>query len=162
MLQNSTSAMTLQWTSTMSGKETRIFRGKLIAGLLKRSFWKDDAYGELNGHLIQFKTKGFWKRKTLILDIEGTKELGHIVYNSWKTSAVITYEDKSYTWTFDSWAGKNWKIKSGEDQAIYSKTSVWKNKGDIETDNISPAVILAGLFIYGYFRKVAAAVIAST
>ena len=154
--------MTLQWTSTMSGKETRIFRGKLIAGLLKRSLWKEDAYGELNGHMMQFKTTGFWKRKTQILDIEGTRELGFIEYNSWKTSAVITYEDKSYEWTFDSWMRKNWKIKSGEDQAVYSKISTWKNKGNIEVENISPAIVLAGLFVYGYFQKITAAVIAST
>jgi len=154
--------MTLQWTSTMSGKETRIFRGKLIAGLLKRSLWKDDAYGELNGYLVRFKTTGFWKRKTQILDIDGIRELGHIEYSSWKTSALITFEEKSYEWNFDSWTRKNWKIKSGEDQAIYSKTSVWKNKGDIEVDNISPVVILAGLFIYGYFLKITAAVAASS
>ncbi|MEO6685469.1 MAG: hypothetical protein ABIN24_05870 [Dyadobacter sp.] len=146
----------------MSGKETRIFRGKLIAGLLKRSLWKDDAYAELNGHLIQFKTEGFWKRKTQILDIEGTKELGHIEYNSWKNSAIIIYEEKSYEWTFDSWMRKKWRIKCGEDQAIYSKTSVWKNKGEIETDNISPAIILAGLFVYGYYKRMAAAVAASS
>lgn len=154
--------MTLQWASTISGNETRIFRGKLIVGLLKRSTWKDDAYGELNGYMVRFKTKGFWKRSTKILDIEGTKELGHIEYHSWKSTAVITYEDKSYEWAFDSWTRKTWKINNGEDQAIYSKTSFWKNKGDIEVENISPAIILSGLFVYGYFQKMTAAVMASS
>jgi len=154
--------MTLQWTSTMSGNETRIFRGKLIAGILKRSTWKDDAHGELNGYMVRFKTKGFWKRSTQILDIEGTKELGHIEYHSWKSTATITYEDESYEFAFDSWTRKVWKITNGEKQAIYSKPSVWKNKGDIEVENISPAVILAGLFVYSYFQRMAAAVAAST
>lgn len=154
--------MTLQWTSTMIGKETRIFRGKLIVGLLKRSLWKDDAYGELDGYMVRFKTTGFWKRKTAILDIEGVKQLGHIEYNFWKTSAVITYEERFCSWTFDSWMRKSWKIVGGQDQAIYSKPSVWKNKGDIEVDNMSPVMILAGLFVYGYFQKAAAAAVAST
>ncbi|MCF0059595.1 hypothetical protein [Dyadobacter sp. CY356] len=149
--------MTLQWTSTMSGNETRIFRGKLIAGLIKRSTWKDDAQGELNGYMIRFKTTGFWNPTTKILDIEGTRELGHIKYNSWKTTAVITYENQSYDWSFDSWMRKTWNVKNGENHARYSKTSFWKNKGEIEAENISPAIILTGLFVYSYFQKMAAA-----
>lgn len=149
--------MNLKWESTFSGNETRIFRGKLIVGLLKRSTWKDDAQAELNGHMVRFKTKGFWKPSTKILDIEGTKELGQIEYNSWKSTAVITYEDQTYEWAFDSWMWKAWHIKNSEGQAVYLKTNIWKNKGDVEAENISPAVILAGLFVYSYFQKMAAA-----
>lgn len=149
--------MTLQWKSSMNGREIRVFRGKLIAGLLKRSFWKDDAYGELNGHMMRFKTKGFWKRTTRILNIDGTKELGHITFNTWKSTAVITYENQTYVWRFDSWMRKKWKLGSGVDFVHYVKTSSWKNEGDIETENISPALVLTGLFIYGYFWKIAAA-----
>lgn len=149
--------MTLQWTSSMSGQEIRIFRGKLIAGILKRSFWKDDAYGELNGHMVRFKTNGFWKRTTQILDIEGTKELGLITFNIWKSTAVITYENQTYGWKFDSWMRKKWQLGNGDDFVQYVKRSSWKNEGDIEIQNISPALVLAGLFIYGYFWKIAAA-----
>lgn len=148
--------MTLQWASTMSGNETRIFRGKLIAGLLKCSSWKDDAHGELNGYMIRFKTTGFWNPSTQILDIEGTKELGKIEYNAWKSTALITYEGQSYEWAFDSWMQKAWKIRNRENQAIYSRPSIWKNKGDIEAENISPAIILTGLFVYTYFQKMSA------
>jgi len=154
--------MKLQWTSTMSGNETRIFRGKLIVGLLKRSTWKDDAHGELNGYMVRFKTTGFWNRSTKILDIEGTRELGHIEYNSWKSTAVITYEDQSYEWAFDSWKRNTWKIKNLENQVSYSRISIWKNKGDIEVENISPAITLTGLFVYTYFQKMAAAAAGSS
>jgi hypothetical protein len=149
--------MILQWKSSLSGKETRIFRGKVIAGLIKRSIWKDDGVGELNGHMLKFETKGFLNRTTRILDIEGQTELGKIEYKTWKSTATITYEKQSYEWKFDSWMRKKWHIEQGDNRVQYSKTSIWKNEGDIETDNISPAIVLAGLFIYGYFWKIAAA-----
>ncbi|WP_159475298.1 hypothetical protein [Dyadobacter sp. 3J3] len=149
--------MILQWKSSLSGKETRIFRGKVIAGLLKKSIWKDDGYGELNGHMLRFETKGFLHRTTRILDIEGKVELGKIEYKTWKSTAVVTFESESYEWKFDSWVRKKWQISNGANSAVFSKTSLWKSEGEIETEDISPAMILTGLFIYGYFWKIAAA-----
>lgn len=149
--------MTLQWKSSMSGNEIRIFRGKLISGLLKRSTWKNEGYGELNGFMVRFKTKGFWKPVTHIFDIEGEKELGTIQYKTWKNTATITYENQSYEWQFDSWMRKKWHIRQNDNRAGFTKTSVWKNEGTIEIEDISPAIVLAGLFIYGYFWKIAAA-----
>lgn len=149
--------MTLQWKSSMGGKETRIFRGKVIAGLLKTEFWKNDGYGELNGHMLRFETDGFFDKTTRILDIEGKRELGEIRYRSWKNTAVITYEDKSYELKFNSWMMKNWEVSDGTDTIKFSKTSLWKNEGDVEFENMSPAVVLAGLFVYNYYWKIAVA-----
>lgn len=149
--------MTLQWKSSMSGNEIRILRGKLISGLLKRSSWKNEGYGELNGFMVRFKTKGFWKPVTQILDIEGEKELGSIQYNSWKGSATITYDNKTYSWKFDSLMRESWQIGHEDDFVKFSKPNIWQNKGNLEMENISPAVVLAGLFVYGYFWKMAAA-----
>ncbi|MBE9465865.1 hypothetical protein ACFP1I_25505 [Dyadobacter subterraneus] len=149
--------MTLQWKSSLSGKETRIFRGKVIAGLLKKGVWKEDGYGELNGYMLKFETKGFLNRVTTILDIEGKTELGMIEYKTWKSTAVITFENKTYAWNFDSWMRKKWQVGNETSVAVFSKTSLWKNEGEIEVENISPAVVLAGLFVYSYFWKIAAA-----
>jgi hypothetical protein len=149
--------MTLQWKSSMSGKETRIFSGKVLSGLLKNSLWKNDGYGELNGHMLRFKTRGFWNPVTEILDIEGEKELGTIRYNAIRSRATILYENKSYDCAFDSWTRKKWRVKNAEESVEFTRTSIWKNEGTIETQNISPAIVLAGLFIYGYFWKIAAA-----
>jgi hypothetical protein len=149
--------MTLQWKSSMSGKETRIFSGKALSGLLKNSLWKNDGYGELNGHMLRFKTTGFWNPVTKILDIEGERELGTIRYNYIRSRATILYESKSYDCAFDSWTRRKWRVKTAEESVEFTRTSIWKNEGTIETQNISPAIVLAGLFIYGYFWKIAAA-----
>ena len=76
---------------------------------------------------------------------------------TWKNTATITYENQSYEWQFDSWMRKKWHIRQNDNKAGFTKTSVWKNEGTIEIENISPAIVLAGLFIYGYFWKIAAA-----
>lgn len=109
--------MALTWKTSFSGKECRIFRDKLIVGILKTSIWKGDAYGELNGYMLLFKPLGFWKRSTQILDIEGKKVLGKIEYNWWKSSAVITYEEVTYEWKYLSWNRKRWDVKGPEESA---------------------------------------------
>lgn len=149
--------MTLTWKASAGGNEIRIFRGKVIAGLLKTGFWKHEGYGELNGHMLKFKSNGFFSGTTSILDIEGKVELGKIEFNAWKNTATITYESKSYQWKFASWKMKKWSVSDGTETAQFEKTSLWKNEGDVTSDFISPAVILSGLFVYGYFWKAAVA-----
>ena len=50
---------------------------------------------------------------------------------------------------------------SGEDQAMYSKTSFWKNKGDIEKETFRLQSFLPVVCLW-LFPEMAAAVIAST
>ncbi|WP_221389552.1 hypothetical protein [Dyadobacter sp. NIV53] len=148
--------MALTWKTSFSGKECRIFRDKLIVGILKTSIWKGDAYGELNGYMLLFKPLGFWKRSTQILDIEGKKVLGKIEYNWWKSSAVITYEEVTYEWKYLSWNRKRWDVKGPEESAVFLLSSLWRNEGNIEYDDTPGAVILAALYVQGYFAKITA------
>ena len=149
--------MALTWKTSFSGKEYRIFRGKLIVGILKTSMWKEDAYGELNGYMLLFKPLGFWKKTTQILDIEGKRELGKIEYNWWKSSAVITYEEVLYEWKYQSWSRKSWDVKGPEESAGFSLSGFWRNEGNIEYEDMPGAIILAALYVQSYFSKVAAA-----
>jgi hypothetical protein len=141
----------------MSGSECRIFRGKLIVGILKTNFWKNAGYGELNGHLLRFKNKGLFNTITKILDIEGTKELGEIKYNFWKGSATITYEDELYEWKFESWTRKKWSVQNSEDVTEFELISFWKNDGQVQNEFVSPAIILAALYVNNYLRTISAA-----
>jgi hypothetical protein len=148
--------MQLIWKSTFTGNETRIFRGKVLAGLLKISNWKDNAYGELDGHMLRFRTRGFWKRHTQILSIEGERELGRIEYEMWKGCASIAYQDSVYRWKFGSWRRHKWSVTDSEVAAHFNKTGFWKNEGEIEYDHIPPSIILIGLFVSAYFQRVSA------
>lgn len=149
--------MALTWKTSVGGNEHRIFRGKLIVGLLKTSLWKGDAYGELNGHMLLFKPLGFWKKTVQIFDIEGKNELGRIEYNFWKSSAVITYEQMVYEWKYNSWTRKSWEIKGPEESATFLRSGFWLNEGNIEYEDIPGAVILTGLYVNNYFSRMAGA-----
>ncbi|MCE7068631.1 hypothetical protein [Dyadobacter sp. CY326] len=148
--------MALSWKSNLSGTECRIFRDKLIVGLLKTSIWKEDGYGELNGHLLRFKGEGWFNTTTKILDIEGKKELGKIRYNYWKGSATINYEDQEYEWKFQSWTRKKWVVQNAEDAATFQLSSFWKNEGSVDNDYIPAGIILSALYVSNYWRKIAA------
>lgn len=148
--------MSLTWKSSFTGSECRIFRGKVIAGILKVSIWKSEGYGELNGHLLRFRPKGFLKNNITLLDIEGKKELGQISINYWKRSAVIVYNDISFSLKYTSWFRQRWTVTSGEDAAVFEQSLFGKN-GSIEEDYITPAVILSALYVNVIFGKTVAA-----
>ncbi len=145
--------MSLRWQASVTGGEFRIFREKIIAGILKVSLVKGDAYGELNGFMLRFKNRGFWNRTTQILDIEGTRQFGDISYNFWKGTAVVNYEDKTYHWKYESWRRHKWQLLDGNDVVGYESTSLWKRTGNIDNEYLSPALVLAGLFIHSHFVR---------
>lgn len=146
--------MALTWKTSFSGKECRIFRDKLIVGILKTSIWKGDAYGELNGYMLIFKPLGFWKNGTQLLDIEGKKELGRIKYNFWRSSAVITYEQVEYQWKYESWTRKNWTVTGPSESAKFLRSGLLFNEGEIESYDTPGAVILAAFYTQSYFSKI--------
>ena len=149
--------MALAWKSSWTGKECRIFREKLIVGLLKTNLWRGDAYGELYGHILVFKPLGFLKNSTEIFDINKTNKLGKIEYNWWKSSAMITYQDEVFEWKYDSWTRKSWTVNGGDDQAHFKKISHWRNEGIIENEDIPAPIILSALYVQGYFLRATAA-----
>lgn len=146
--------MTLTWKSSFASNELRIFRGKLIAGILKTNTWKEDAYGELNGYMLIFKPLGFWKRGTKILDIEGKTELGGISYNFWKQTAEIIYSGQSYIFTYKSWKHQKWEVKGSEEAALFESKGFWKPEGNVSYDDIPGAVILSALYAHSYFTRI--------
>jgi len=146
----------LSWKSNFTETECRIFRGKVIAGILKISFWKTDGRGELDGYMLRFKTKGFFVRHTEICDIEGAKVLGSIDYNLWRSSAWIVYDEIRYQWQFESWMRRKWLVSGGGGEAVFEPLGFWKREGRVINEEIPPPVILASFFVQAYFRKMSA------
>ena len=111
----------------------------------------------MNGYLLKFKNVGLFNTITRILDIDGTKQLGEIKYNFWKGSATITYEDELYEWKFESWTRKKWTVQHSGDVTEFELLSFWKNDGEVQNESVSPAVILAALYVNYYLRTIFAA-----
>ncbi len=142
--------MDVTWKTNIWKNEYRLFRGKLIVGLLKRNTWNNDAYGEFNGSLLRFKSLGFWKAKTQIRDIEDQRTLGHITYNLWKGTAIIEYEAQEYLCTFSHWKHNNWSVRAGAESAEY-RMNFWHSKGEIQIEYLPDALVLAGLYAQSYY-----------
>ncbi|TLU97853.1 hypothetical protein [Dyadobacter luticola] len=149
--------MALVWKSNFTHSEIRIFRGKVVAGLLKMNIWKSSGYGELDGHLLRFKVRGFWQRRVEMTDIDGQRILGEIKLRFFNGLATIGYENQEYQWKYKSWPRRNWAVRNENDIAEFKVKGFWQTEGEIENNEIPAAVILASLFIHFHFRKVAAA-----
>lgn len=146
--------MTINWKSGGLGNAFRIFKGKQIVGLLKLDNWRTEGYGELNGYLVRFKTSGFVRPLTRILDIEGTRELGSIRYSYRTMSARIVLEEKEFQWKFEKWNGNNWFIEAEYGSIHFSQKGWWNGQGSITYDeDESKMLILSGLYIRSFLVR---------
>mgnify|MGYP003406732903 CR=1 FL=1 len=140
--------MNVNWKSKNGHREFRIFRGKLIVGILKKKGWSRNAYGEYNGAMVQFLSEGFLNPVITILDIEGTKKLGKIHYFRFKGIASIQYEEQMFEWKYKSQQKKEWSIISDDDFVNYTISNTTQVEGEIEIEGIRPEVVLTGLYIH--------------
>ncbi len=147
----------LSWKSNFTETECRIFRGKVIAGILKTSLWKYDGRGELDGHMLTFRSKGFFSSHTEIRDIEGKRLLGDIEYNLFRSKASITFEGMHYDWRLESWLRGKWVVGNGESLARFESAGFWKREGNVINEDVPPPVILASFFVQAFFHKISSA-----
>jgi hypothetical protein len=148
--------MTVIWKTIGWSQQYRIFRDKIIVGILKKEGWKQDAVGEYNGAMVRFSSRGFWKTETIIADIEGTKELGKIEYDGWKSIGKVIFQGEEYLWKYDSWKLNEWTISKGDDFAKYKITNIWKGEGAIEIEGVPPELVIIGLYIEDRFKAISA------
>ena len=154
--------MSVTWKTTGWSQQYRIFRDKIIVGILNKETWKNVALGEYNGAMIRFTSQGFWKTETMITDIEGAKPLGTIAYNEWKSTATVSFQDESYEWKYESWKRNEWTIYHGSNFAKYKMTNIWKGEGAIEIEGMPPELVIVGLYIEDHFKTIAASLMVST
>jgi hypothetical protein len=144
--------MIVTWKSRSWSKQCQIFRDRIIIGILRKQRWSGHGYGEFNGAMLRFRSKGLFRMGAVIYDIEGQRELGGITFNRWRSSASITYEGQVYEWKYGSWKRNAWVISNGLDYAKYRNTDFWRNEGVIEIEYLHPAIVLTGLYIQECFK----------
>lgn len=135
-------------------REYRLFNGKQIIGILKNDFWNRKAYGEFKGFLVRFESVGFGKKQAKILDIEGEKALGNIEFKTSPRAATIEYEGEIFEWsTLKEKASGSWTVGNEEEESCYLAEDSMGSQGKITDAYLPSVVMLAGLFIQGYFFK---------
>lgn len=73
----------LTWRKNYFSNLYSIYSNGQQIGKLKDKTFSQIANGELNGKEYTFKTKGFFKQHTEIIDNSENKVIGEIIYNNW-------------------------------------------------------------------------------
>ncbi len=147
----------LNWKKEFFKCTYEIFSQGLSVGKLKESFMKQTAEGELYDKKIVFKTTGFLKQETQIIDPVSQKVIGKIVYNSWMTKATIEYADTIVNWKYENVWNTRWSISDNNRMLVkYTGSS---SGGEIGANTQDELLILTGLFITNYYWQTTLAVI---
>jgi hypothetical protein len=126
-------------------------------GKIKDKTFSQTANGELNGKEYTFKTKGFFKQHTEIIDRSENKVVGEITYNNWMTKATILVNTKKINWKYDNLWNSKWSIYNSE--GVNIKYSGSSTSGQIDSNTDDSLLILCGLFVTNYYWQMSVAVL---
>lgn len=150
----------ITWKKGFFSNTFQLFENGISIGSLSFAVWTNKAIGVLNDKEFEFKTKGFFKPETTIIDIKTGTIIGNINYNTWKTKAAITLADgKVCDWRYANLWHTKWVLNQNLYCINYRSSSI---KGEIITHLPDEVLILSGLFISNYFSRAHAAVAAAT
>lgn len=142
----------LNWKKGFFKSTYEIFNFSMTVGKLKQKTWSLSADGELNGKMFFFKSKGFFKHKTEIIDTAKNTIIGEVSYSSWKHKATIEYSGKTMEFKFINFWNTKWNLYDSNGTIIsYSGNSF---KGTIESEGQNEMFVLAGLYIACYFWQI--------
>lgn len=143
---------TLKWKKRILSNTYHIFSDEIQVGKLKDNAWTQSADGEINGKKYRFKTKGFLKQETKIIDPETKTVIANISYNTWRTKAKIAFDDMTINWKYDNTWNTKWSLYNSE--KILMKYHGSTTKGKIECDKENDLLVLTGLFITNYYWEI--------
>ena len=147
----------LRWKKGWFSNLYKIYSDDKIVGKLKSKMFSQTTKGELNGKEYTFKTKGFFKQSTEIIDDNEKKVIGKITYNNWNTKAIISVNNKNINWKYDNLWNTKWSIFDTE--GINLKYSGSSTSGQVNSNSDDELLLLSGLFIVNYYWKIIIAVV---
>ncbi len=147
----------LNWRRRLFSNTCEIYSHGTPVGRLNENTWKHLAYGELNRKKYIFKTTGFFKQETMIINTDTQKSVGKITYNFWKTKAEINYFDRVMNWRYDNSWNTRWSIV--DSSGVKFKYQGTHTKGTIDLEELDELLILTGLHIKNYYWHTTVAVL---
>ena len=146
----------LKWKKGLFSNCYSIYSDGQLIGKLNDNSFSQSANGELNGKRYNFKTKGFIKQKTQILEASSNKVIGEITFDNWMTKADITLLDKKAKLKYDNLWNTKWRIFDSEGLEI--KFTGCSN-GQIDSNTDDPLLLLSGLFVSNYYMQMTVVVL---
>ena len=139
----------LKWKKNIFSTLYSIYSNGQLIGSLKDKTFSQTANGELNGKEYLYKTKGFFKQHTEIIDSSENKVIGEITYNNWMTKATISVNNKMINWKYDNLWNTKWSVFNSE--GVNIKYSGSSTSGQIDSNVDDALLILSGLFVTNYY-----------
>jgi hypothetical protein len=147
----------LTWKCPWFKNTSEIYENGRLVGKLTESCFKQTAEGELHGKRYTFKTSGFLKQETVIIDNTTNSIIGKITYNSWKTRAEISYSDKMINLRYGNAWNTRWNLFDANGVHYSFKGS--SSKGTVEFEELNEFLVLCGLYIANYYWQTSIAVL---
>ena len=139
------------WKTKLFSRKFDIYSYDNLCGTLKKEGWSRKTYGELNGRIVLFETKGFVKHETIITNQADNSLIGTIKFNFWRSRSQISYNNKEYIWQFDNFWHTMWSVSNENGYLV--RYHVNGLNGIIDTYTDDPVLILAGFFIRNYYKQ---------
>lgn len=143
--------MKYTWEETSVAGKLRIYRGKLIVGMLNRTWGGSDAYGEFLGTMLRFRKQDFLGHKISILDIEGASEIGDVVMDHWDKKMTIVYLNKTYLGELSDKTGQ-WHVADKDEDILFEPPLISETKGEFEQNYMNPAIVLTTFYIRSHYK----------
>jgi hypothetical protein len=143
--------MKLHWKEGFFNPKYTLFEGDREVGFLKQSIFSSEATGKLFNQQYLFKRRKAFSSFIDIFEEESSQKIGEIKLDSLKTQARLTIDNDTYDWKYNNIWQTKWYVKQNETSLISYKSSFMK--GEINVNHKSEAIILAGLYSYGYYVR---------
>ncbi len=141
----------LHWKKDTFSTTYRIFSGEETIGELASYTFKQAAEGVIRNKRYLFRTKGFFKQETQIVDGENDQVIANIIYNSMMSKATIQFKDRTINWKYDNGWQTRWSLY--DDKGIHMKFAGGYSRGTIECEEEDDLLALTGMFVTNYYRQ---------
>jgi hypothetical protein len=150
----------LSWKTKLFRNRFEIYRDNILTGKLRKENWSWKVKGELNERKIMFETKGFFRHKTQIINLDDNYEIGQVNYHKWKAKSTIEYNNKEYKWQFDNFFRTRWSVSN--ENGVLIKYHSHGFYGTINSYTKDEIMILTGLFIRNFLKQKSAEIAAAS
>jgi len=150
----------ITWKRGFFSNTYQLYTNGIQVGYLKISVWSKKSKGVLDEKEFDLITNGFFKQETSIIDSKTDQEIARIVYNNWRSKALIRLKDGlECQWEYTNFWHTKWILKKNLYSINYHGGI--GTTGEIKSFVSEESLILAGLFISNYFQRRRSAAAAS-
>lgn len=142
----------LTWNKGLFDSNYQLFTNGKINGSLLFDTWKNEAKGIGLTDTYFFKTEGFLKPITKIVN-DKNELIGAITYGSWQTKATVKMvSGEIFGWSFTSSWLNNWLITDFKDKKIVYRSQ--SSNGTINSSTTDECMLLIGIFIREFYARI--------